>query len=143
VPLSRILLPIVFLVIPLAAIGSRLYAFRRDRRIRRRGRRGEVEIVSRDAVVEELYGQEYLATSKTRRVTTLKLAAEDGRTWLFEEDLGPAGERFELGARAPIWYDPEDPARHVVGLGVSLGRVLSTALLSLPFLLIGLWILLG
>ena len=72
-----------------------------------------------------------------------KLTAQDGAIWHFEEDLGAAFEGIPLGAKVPMFYDPAAPARHVVGAGISLRRVLGVGFVSLPFLLSGIWILFG
>lgn len=140
--LSRIFLPILFIGVPLGIFTMQLHAYLRDLGIRRRGRRGEAEVIARSSVVEELYGQEYLATSKTRRVTTIRFQTPDAREWTFEEDLGAAAEAFPLGSRVPIYYDPGAPERHVVGKGTRLRSVLWLLFLSVPVVGTGFWLLL-
>lgn len=142
-PLSRYMLPIVLSGPPLLAFWLQLRAFWRDRRMRRAGVKGEVEIVGRGVVVDHLENQEYLDTSRTRRVTALRLALPDGNSLTFEEDLGGRAESLPVGAKLPIVYDPADPLRHVVGDGVTRKSLLGAALLGMPFFLAGLWVLLG
>jgi hypothetical protein len=139
--LSRYLLPVVFCGPPAYALGAQLRAFFQDRALRLRGLRAEAEILARGIIVEHLEGQEYLDTSKTRRVTTLRFTTQDQQTLTYEEDLGTRGESFAIGAKVPVWYDPDSPARHVVGAGTTRKSVLGVALLGLPFFLSGLWIL--
>lgn len=141
--LSQLLLPIVFLGGPLLALALQLRAYARDHRLRQTGRRSTAELLARGTTVEQLEGQEYLETSKTRRTTTLCFPVEDGRLLTFEEDLGGAAEAVPLGGALPVFYDPRDPSRHVVGQGVRLHHVFVTALIGLPFLLAGLFVALG
>jgi hypothetical protein len=143
VHLSQILLPLVFIGAPTGALAMQLRAFLRDRGIRRRGTVVSARLLERGSAVDELEGQEYLATSKTRRTTTVRFTTREGRELTFEEDLGYAGEGLPLGEEVPLYYDPKDPARHVVGRGARLRGVFLTALLCLPFWAIGLWIALG
>ena len=140
--LSQILIPIAFLGSAFLANFIQLRIYLRQRLIKKIGVRTTAKIVSHSYIHEQLEGQEYLDTSKTRRVTTIEFEVE-GEPYAFEEDIGRAADFLKVDEHVPLWYIAQDPARHVLGKGTTLLSTLGVFVLSVPFLVMGLWVMLG
>jgi hypothetical protein len=140
--LSQVLIPIAFCGSAFLANFIQIRAYVRHQVIKRNGVKTTAKIISHSYIHEQLEGQEYLDTSKTRRVTTIEFEV-DAKQYAFEEDIGRAADFLKVGQEAPLWYLPHDPNRHVLGKGVTIWSTLGVFFLSVPFLVMGLWVLLG
>lgn len=140
--LSQILIPIAFLGSAFLANFIQLRTYVRQRIIKRHGVKTTAQIVAHSYIHEQLEGQEYLDTSKTRRVTTIEFEV-NGQQYAFEEDIGRAADFLQVGEIVPLWYIANDPTRHVLGRGTTLLSTVGVFLMSVPFWVMGLWVLLG
>ena len=140
--LSHILIPIAFCGSAFLANFIQLRTYFRQRKIKQLGAQTTAKIISHSYIHEQLEGQEYLDTSKTRRVTTIEFEIE-GAQHAFEEDIGRAADFLKVGEIVPLWYIPGDPTRHVLGKGTTLLSTLGVFVLSVPFWIMGFWVLLG
>ncbi len=140
--LSQILIPIAFGGSAFLANFIQIRAYVRHQMIKKHGVKTQAKIVEHSYIHEQLEGQEYLDTSKTRRVTSIEFDVA-GKQYAFEEDIGRAADFLKVGEEVPLWYLPKDPSRHVLGKGTTLWSVIGVFCLSVPFLIMGLWVLLG
>ena len=74
--LSQILIPIAFCGSAFLANFIQLRTYLRQRYIKKNGAQTKAKIISHTYIHEQLEGQEYLDTSKTRRVTTIEFEVD-------------------------------------------------------------------